>query len=194
MVSWDLLARLRRAMVGRSRARPSIIGVAAVVVVAAIAAVAWFQPQKLLIDERVDEALPVAAAPKGGPPDTSPGRPRTSAADTEPKILSASPFRSLGHATSGRAVVLELVDGRRFLRLDDLRTSNGPDLFVYLSAAPVEAPRATFDDDFVSLGRLRANQGNQNYEIPNGVALDHYQSVVIWCRRFTYAFGAAALE
>jgi Electron transfer DM13 len=23
--------------------------------------------------------------------------------------------------------------------------------------------------------------------------LDRYQSVVIWCRRFTYAFGAAAL-
>jgi Electron transfer DM13 len=171
-----------------------MIGVAAVAVVAATAAVAWFQPQKLLIDERVDEALPAAVAPGGGPPDSSPGRPPTSAADTEPKILSTSPFRSLGHATSGRAVALALADGRRFLRLDDLRTSNGPDLFVYLSAAAADAPRATFDDDFVSLGRLRANQGNQNYEIPDGVALDRYQSVVIWCRRFTYAFGAAALE
>ncbi len=108
-------------------------------------------------------------------------------------ILSTSPFRSLGHATSGRAVALELADGRRFLRLIDLRTSNGPDLFVYLSRAAVDAPRDTFDDDFVSLGRLRANQGNQNYAIPVGVALDRYQSVVVWCRRFAYAFGAAAL-
>ncbi len=104
-----------------------------------------------------------------------------------------SPFRSLGHATSGRAIALELADGSRFLRLADLRTSNGPDLFICLSSASVDAPRETFDDDFVSLGRLRANQGNQNYAIPDGVLLTRYRSVVIWCRRFTYAFGAAAL-
>jgi hypothetical protein len=125
--------------------------------------------------------------------DTNLSRPGTRRSGLEPTILSTSPFRSLGHATSGRAVALELADGRRFLRLVDLRTSNGPDLFVYLSRAAVEAPRDTFDDDFVSLGRLRANQGNQNYAIPLGVPLDRYQSVVIWCRRFTYAFGAAAL-
>jgi Electron transfer DM13 len=50
-----------------------------------------------------------------------------------------------------------------------------------------------FDDEFLSLGRLKANQGNQDYAIPNGVSLDCYRSVVIWCRRFTYAFGVAAL-
>jgi hypothetical protein len=120
-------------------------------------------------------------------------RPGSRPSGLEPTILSTSLFRSLGHATSGRAVALELADGRRFLRLVDLRTSNGPDLFIYLSRAAVDAPRDTFDDDYVSLGRLRANQGNQNYAIPLSVALDRYQSVVIWCRRFTYAFGAAAL-
>jgi hypothetical protein len=104
-----------------------------------------------------------------------------------------SPFRSLGHATSGRAVALELADGRRVLRLEELRTSNGPDLFIYLSRAAADAPRDAFDDAFVSLGRLRANRGNQNYAIPAGVSLDRYRSVVIWCRRFTYAFGAAVL-
>ena len=66
-------------------------------------------------------------------------------------------------------------------------------LFVYLSAAAPDGPRDSFDDDFVSLGRLKANQGNQNYAIPDGVSLARYRSVVIWCRRFTYAFGAAAL-
>jgi len=135
----------------------------------------------------------VAATPTSGALDTSRSQPGTRPSAPEPTILSTSPFRSLGHATSGRAVALELADGRRFLRLVDLRTSNGPDLFVYLSTAAADAPRDTFDDDFVSLGRLRANQGNQNYALPDGVALDRYQSVVIWCRRFTYAFGAAAL-
>ena len=156
-------------------------------VVVAAGAVAWFQPQKLFIDERVEEAPPVAAPPPAGASASTPP------AAAEPEVLSSSPFRSLGHATSGRAVALELADGRRFLRLDDLRTSNGPDLFVYLSTAAAGAPRDSFDDDFVSLGRLRANQGSQNYEIPDGAALDRFRSVVIWCRRFAYAFGAAAL-
>jgi hypothetical protein len=182
-------------MVGGSRTRRRAIILALVAgVVAGAGAIAWFQPQKLLIDERVDEALPMPATslPERSSA-MSPGQPPTRPAAREPMVLSTSPFRSLGHATSGRAVTLELGDGRRFLRLDELRTSNGPDLFVYLSGAAADAPRDSFDDDFVSLGRLRANQGSQNYEIPDGVDLARYQSVVIWCRRFTYAFGAAAL-
>ena len=175
-----------------TRRRTTIVAVVAGVLAAA-AGVAWFQPQKLLINERVDEALPVTATPTAGALDTSPGESRTRPSGAEPRILSTSPFRSLGHTTSGQAVALELADGRRFLRLEELRTSNGPDLFVYLSAAAPDGPRDSFDDDFVSLGRLRANRGSQNYAIPAGVSLDRYRSVVIWCRRFTYAFGAAAL-
>jgi hypothetical protein len=34
---------------------------------AGAAGVAWFQPQKLLINQRVDEAPPVAATPTSGP-------------------------------------------------------------------------------------------------------------------------------
>jgi Electron transfer DM13 len=124
---------------------------------------------ELLIDERVDEALRATAT------------------------VAAGPFRSLGHTTAGRAVALELADGRRFLRLEELRTSDGPDMFVYLSTAVADAQRDTFDDDFLCLGRLKANQGSQNYSIAAGASLDRYRSAVIWCRRFTYAFGAAAL-
>jgi hypothetical protein len=180
--------------VGRShRRRRTMIVVVVAGLLACAAGIAWFQPEKLLINQRVDEALPGAATPTSETLTTNLSRPGTRPSGLDPTILSISPFRSLGHATSGRAVALELADGRRFLRLEELRTSNGPDLFVYLSRAAVDAPRDSFDDDFVSLGRLRANQGNQNYAIPLGVPLDRYQSVVIWCRRFAYAFGAAPL-
>jgi hypothetical protein len=163
-----------------------LVGLVALVLVAA-GAVAWFQPQKLVIDQRVDEAPPAGPAATGG--DTAGTRP----AAAEPVTVAAGRFRSLGHETSGRAAVLEVDGGRRFLRLDELRTSNGPDLFVYLSATPADGPRDAFDEEFLSLGRLKANQGNQNYEIDAGTRLDRYRSVVIWCRRFTYAFGAAEL-
>jgi Electron transfer DM13 len=177
-----------------TRRRVILIALAAVVL-AAGAGIVWFQPHKLFIDQRVDEALPgaAAAATDTGPGTAGDGAASTRPADREPVTLAAGRFRSLGHETSGRAAVLEVTGGRRFLRLDDLNTSNGPDLFVYLSTTPADGPRDSFDDHFVNIGRLKANQGNQNYELDDGVALDRYRSVVIWCRRFTYAFGAAPL-
>jgi hypothetical protein len=176
---------------GRRRTRVLAIALAAAALAAA-GAVAWFQPQKLVLDERVDEAPPTAppTAPAAGGGGATPA---TGPSARGPVTLAAGRFRSLGHATSGRAAVLEVDDGRRVLRVEDLSTSNGPDLFLYLSTTPAGGPRDRFDDDFVSLGRLKANQGNQNYEVDAGVRLDRYRSVVIWCRRFTYAFGAADL-
>jgi hypothetical protein len=176
--------------VGARRTRRRLLVIALLVTaLAASGVIVWFQPQKLFIDQRVDEAPPTAPAMAAGDGTTPAGQ-----AMREPATLAAGRFRSLGHTTSGRAAVLELADGRRFLRLDDLHTSNGPDLFVYLSTTSADGPRDGFDDDFVSLGHLKANQGNQNYQIGAGVALDRYRSVVIWCRRFTYAFGAAPLR
>ena len=42
-------------------------------------------------------------------------------------------------------------------------------------------------------GRLRANQGDQNYELPPEADIDRLATVVIWCDRFNSAFGAADL-
>jgi hypothetical protein len=166
---------MRRA--GTRRRTGLLVALAGGLVIGVIAGVlVWFQPQKLLIDHRVDEARPAA----GAPPATAPSG---SQADLPSTVtVAAGAFRSLGHPTSGRATVLDLGDGRRFLRLDGLRASNGPDLFVYLSVTPADGQRDTFDDNFVSLGRLKGNLGNQNYEIAAGVDLRRYQSVVIWCR------------
>ena len=50
-----------------------------------------------------------------------------------------------------------------------------------------------FDDDFVNLGRLKANQGNQNYNLPADTDFTRFASVVIWCDRFNSAFGAGDL-
>jgi hypothetical protein len=89
--------------------------------------------------------------------------------------------------------VYRLGDGRRVLRLEDLHTSNGPALFVYLSANPAHGPNGAFDDTYIDLGRLKGNIGSQNYEIPPDVDPGQYPSVVIWCDRFDAAFGAADL-
>jgi hypothetical protein len=47
--------------------------------------------------------------------------------------------------------------------------------------------------DFVNLGKLKANMGNQNYEIPQGTDLERYDTVLIWCKAFSVLFGSAEL-
>ena len=65
---------------------------------------------------------------------------------------------------------------------------DGPDLVVYLTKQPADAQAV--GDDYLDLGVLKGNVGNQNYEVPAGVDLSEYDSVVIWCRRFAVSFGA----
>ena len=172
------------------------MAVAVAVAVIAVAALVlfWFQPQKLFIDDRVDEGIPTAASSTGS---TAPDPPATTPASTpdppEPVEHSRGEFVSLDHGTSGIARVLELADGRRIVRLEGLDTDNGPDLYLYLGANPAAGDEGAFDDEFVNLGRLKGNQGDQNYDLPAGTDLDRHSTVVIWCDRFDSAFGAADL-
>ena len=107
--------------------------------------------------------------------------------------LVSGEFISRSHETSGRALVLNDGSEQRFLRFEDFRTDNGPDVNVWLSSAPPDAPARDFLDDWVDLGDIKGNVGAQNYEIPPSVDLDRYSTVVIWCVRFSVAFGAAGL-
>ena len=171
----------------------------------AVFVLVWFQPQKLFIDDEVDQAIPTATTeapaqdPAGGDPaaaQAAPAGPTTSPPTTvppEPVDLATGGFVSLDHGTAGTVRVLQLADGRRYVRLEGFETENGPDLFVYLSANPAGGPEGAFDDAYHDLGRLQGNIGDQNYEIPADLDLAAYASVVIWCDRFDSAFGAADL-
>lgn len=162
-----------------------IVGVAVFVVV-------WFQPQKLFLDERVDEPSPVDADDRIA--STSPGAPRTlPSSPSEPVDIAGGSFVSIDHGTNGRVRILELTGGQRIVRLEGLDTSNGPDLYLYLSANPASGEESAFDDDYVNLGRLKGNLGDQNYDLPSGTDLARYRTLVIWCDRFNSAFGAADL-
>ena len=96
---------------------------------------------------------------------------------------------------SGEGTALVLNDGseQRFLRFENFSTDNGPDLRVYLSNSDANADSDIFDDDFIDLGVLKGNIGDQNYEIPVGVDLGVYDTVVVWCVRFSTPFTAADL-
>jgi hypothetical protein len=173
----------------------------------------WFQPQTLLFDRVVDEefpqATPTTATPAGEESPRTEEDPYTGemtemeeelGTEVEPP-MPTGPIAILGgefssrnrYTVTGTATVYLLDDGARVLRLEDFASTNGPDLYVYLTAANSADSDAALDMDFVDLGLLIGNIGNQNYPIADDVDLSRYDTVVIWCRRFTVGFGAADL-
>ena len=181
----------------RARVRPWMVGVLVVAVAGAGFGLYWFQPWKLWQDETVQEALPVTVdvskAPAGAPSSGA----STTPAPAGPVTVARGELISHEHATSGTVKLVRLADGSHVVRLEDLDTSNGPDLRVWLTDAPVEEGRAgwhVFDDgEYVSLGKLKGNKGSQNYTVPADVDPARYSSVSIWCDRFDVSFGAAEL-
>ncbi|MCP3757216.1 DM13 domain-containing protein [Streptomyces sp. TBY4] len=177
--------------------RPVVLAVAVVAVAVIGVGMYLFQPWKLWQDETVQEALPSTAAtaptvpPPSGTSSTSPP------AQPEPRTVSTGQLISHEHTTTGTVKIVRLADGSHTLRLENLDTSNGPDLHVWLTDAPVKEGKAgweVFDDGkYVSLGKLKGNKGDQNYVLPADVDLSQYTSVSIWCDRFNVSFGAAAL-
>lgn len=187
------------------------VGAIVGVVLAAWLAFGVFGIHTLFFDEEVDEAGPVfdsgasvvdttggattTSDAAGGPPSSASSSPTTTTTPPTPVVeeVATGTFVDRSHPARGRAVVLS--DGlQTFLRFEDFETDNGPDLFVYLSrGTTADGPEGAFDDDFVDLGTLKGNIGDQNYEVPADVDVSEYSTVVVWCRRFAVAFGAADL-
>ncbi|MEP7021169.1 MAG: DM13 domain-containing protein [Pseudonocardiales bacterium] len=193
------------------RSRRVLIPLGLVLAAGLTAILAWFQPWKLWVDHRVDEKLPAVAlapaapSPAAGsatsrarqPAGASPS-PRSSASTTAgPVLLSRGELISHEHPTHGTVSVVRQPDGGLLLAIAHLDTSNGPDVHVWLTDAPVRPGSDgwhLFDDGaHVSLGTLKGNVGNQVYRIPSGVDLSRLTSVSIWCDRFDVSFGAAQL-
>jgi len=122
---------------------------------------ALFQPWQLVVDKRVDDALPgvVPAAPT--PLESAPAEltPSTAPATSHTMLLSKGNLITHEHPTSGRVKIIATADGRRLLRIADLDTTSGPDLRVWLSAGPVIEGRKGWFVRQVSLRRARQAEG-----------------------------------
>lgn len=136
--------------------------------------VGWyaFRPERVVIDQRVDEATGASGV-----------------------VIATGVFHGVAHDGKGSASIIRRADGSRVLELTQFETSNGPDLRLYL----VGARDATDSDTvktagFVELGALKGNVGNQAYPVPPDVDLQRFRAVTIWCRRFSVNFATAPLD
>jgi hypothetical protein len=77
----------------------------------------------------------------------------------------------------------------------DFEVGPGPKYHVYLvPEASISNETRVQDAMYVDLGRLKAFSGGQNYAIPDGVDLEKYRSVVIWCEQFNVLISPAKLK
>ncbi len=196
------------------RNKPLIAGVGVV----GLAFVAWlafgfFGIQAAFIDNEVNESGPVFAASAAEQDEVAatdefqeamedaeenrteidedmPDMPEgedTAASEAEPEIVTVASGNFSGNSRydiTGDLSVLNDGSEQRFLRFENFESDNGPDLKVYLRAE---------NGDFVSLGNLKGNIGDQNYEIPPEVDLSVFSTVEIWCERFGVGFGEGEL-
>ena len=112
---------------------------------------------------------------------------------TAPSLLSNGSWIEIDpvHRAEGSASIW-LVGDTRVLRFEDFRVTNGPKLHVLLTK---NVPTSIFAgvEDYIDLGPLKGNIGNQNYDIPAELDLSEYRSAVIYCMPFHVVFSSAEL-
>ena len=144
------------------------------VILAALIPAVVYTASPLFFNRTINEEIPIA---------------KTDATETQVVAMVSGNFIGVNdgiHNAEGTAKVLFL-DDSKILRLEDFKATNGPDLYVYLATDE----KAT---DYVILGPLKANIGNQNYQIPEGTDLSKYDTALVWCKQFSVLFGHANLS
>jgi len=156
-----------------------LIGGAVVVLALAGLELFYFRFHSYFITTDVQESLP--PVPSGAP------------AAAQPRTLARGSFVEVDavHKGSGTARIVEQ-GGKRYLRLEDFKVTNGPDLYVYLSESKTPGGTLQSLDKYLSLGPLKGNTGNQTYEIPE--PFRGYDTAVIWCQEFGVLFSYAVME
>lgn len=187
------------------------LGIGAVVIGIPVVIIGWWLLSPLFLDTEVDEPFPISAGAEI-PDDMTPeeveakmvdaaAAPDATADEPMPEMPQQREIQATGsfrdaddfHTGTGTATIYEVEPGSRILRLEDFEVTNGPDLHVLLVPHPDPMSR---DDvaGYVDLGSLKGNVGDQNYEIPPGLDLSEFGSVVIYCQPFHVLFSVAGLS
>jgi hypothetical protein len=200
-----VIVAVRRGWFAAARRHPARTGLAGLLAMAILVPSGGSLASPLVLSSTIDEPAPVvagaatpgpAAAPTLRPTPSAAARPTPTPAATPSPSPTPMPIALAGmfsgedefHFGRGTARLIETAPGMFVVRLEDFAVRNGPDLYVYLS------PDASgYAGEVVELGRLKADKGNQNYEVPDGFDASTAASVVIWCKQFAVQFAVAPL-
>jgi len=137
-----------------------------------------FRPEKLWIDEKVNEPAPFATS-------------------SDPQPILTGRFEAKAEPTSGRATIYKKPGGGEYLRLSDFTTSNGPDVHIVLArSVDLSIGQKVVDGalDSIDVGTLNTNGADQNYDLPAATDLNKYDAAVVYRQRSHTVLGFAKLE
>lgn len=178
---------------------PKVIAGGVAGAIALTGALALFKPWLAFQNIEVNETLPVATA------SVAPSSASSTAADTSsetekiaaPAVLAKGDFISHEHTTTGKVSIVKDEAGKYKLALENLDTTNGPDVHVWVSAGEVVEGLAGFKSaenfEKIDLGVIKGNKGNQVYDLPDDFDISKWKSIDLWCDQFDVSFGAAPL-
>lgn len=149
-----------------------------------VAGVVYWLVAPLFIDKKVSEDLSEIMKPADLSEEASGEALEQESLIREVKSGVFSGFDSL-HKGSGSVKILES-GGKYFVRFEeDFQVTNGPDLFVHFGKDGRYEKSA-------NLGKLKGNIGSQNYEVPEGINIEDFNEIWIWCRAFSVPFAKAS--
>ena len=115
---------------------------------------------------------------------------------TNPSVVAGGTFTEIDaiHTAKGTVTIFQLPDDTRLLRLEDFSVTNGPELHVYLVRNPKPREAKDVGNDYIDLGALKGNVGNQNFPVPSETDLSVYQGIIIYSVPFNVIFSSAQLR
>lgn len=145
--------------------------------------------------KEMDEPMPTMASMPTATLAPEPTAQPTATVPAEPELVLEGDFYDVDdfHQGSGDALIYQNSDGSYFLRLENFEVTNGPQLHVILGVDDNPYNHDTLGD-YLDLGPLKGNIGDQNYLIPAGTDLSAYGSVVIYCVPFRAIFAIAPIK
>jgi hypothetical protein len=176
-----------------------------------ILAFAWWLLSPLFLNTTVNEEFPLSATadmPSGvtqqEAEDIMEGMAKINMDAAEPMpekmaeatVLAAGKFRDGDsfHKGSGDVSLYRLANGDAVLRFEGLSVTNGPDLHILVSTHSDPMTKGELRDaGYSTLGQLKGNRGDQNYEVPSDIDADSIGSVIIYCMPFHVIFSVAPL-
>ena len=103
-------------------------------------------------------------------------------------VVQGTFFGENGHDTSGTAQLVKLDSGGYVIRFGDDFKHDGtaPDATVGLGKSGY--------DKTTDLGKLRENNGAQDYALPAGFDPKGYNQIYVWCTEYAVSLGVAEVK
>lgn len=118
----------------------------------------------------------------------------TVAATTVSQELPAGDFIKKKKKLKGSYEVVQRGSKTFIVFSEDFRAANGPDLKIFLSPTSVaNVTGKTAVNGSINIGELKSTKGVQEYEIPAGVNLSDYASVLVHCEEYAVLWGGSDL-